>query len=167
MADLDSWFVVDGRGEGRRASLDSDSRAVRAELAGSDVLEDTGDACEPSDDAVTALTNVDPEDATPRDASEGAAFCICFWSFGFEDVILVAMVAGMEFAGNVDTFEGMEVVDTRAPVVDSCDCSVEDINDSEELDVKEVEEVSVFDGSTGSRPVILRKRGTFLYLQKC
>lgn len=66
-----------------------------------------------------------------------------------------------ELSDSVDASEGTDVVNSDPSVVVSCDVSVEDINDSEELGIRELVVVSVLDPSPGSRPVTLRKRGTF------
>ena len=69
------------------------------------------------------------------------------------------------FVGNVDTAEETVVIDSDPSVVCSCDVSVEDINDSEELGIRELVVVLVLDESPGSRPVTLRKRGEFWCLK--
>lgn len=69
-----------------------------------------------------------------------------------------------ELASNADVWDGAEVEDCGLPGVKSCGIDFDDINASE-VDIREVWDVWVLDGSTGSRPVMFKKRGRFRCLQ--
>ena len=116
-------------------------------------------------DAATALMDPEPEEAPSRIVSERIALGDEIWLPDLEIVIMDGVGGEDDFVDDEDASETAEVIDSDPYVIDSCVVEVDDISDSEELGINELEEVVVLvDARAGSRPVTLRKRGISRYL---
>lgn len=131
----------------------------------SDAWDDRAEACRPTLDIATAAGVVAlPDDAVNRGVLGDIGVCDCSRPTDFEDRVMVGVGdEEAEFKGSVDASEAAEVKDNDPSVVVPWILDADDINESEELGIKDFEEVVVVvvDGSSGARPVTLRKRGMF------
>ena len=129
-----------------------------------DAWDDRAEACKPTLDIATAAGVVAlPDDAVNRGVLGDIGICDCSRTTDFEDVVMAGVGdEEAEFKGSVDASEAAVVKDNDPSVVVSWVFDADNINESEEIGIKDFEEVVVVvDGSSGARPVTLRKRGIF------